>query len=351
MNPTPSPHATLFVPGLFCHWAPAVDGDPVPAQRAPRALSMLMARADRGPDGPSGFAPRLFGLFGVPVPEDGEPPVAAVTRLADMAVLDRDWWVRADPVHLEPRRGGLVLHAGLGLDREESERLVAELNEALAADGWLLRAPCPERWYLRPPPETTHIRFTPLDAAVGRDVHPLLPRGPDQRLWHTRLNEIQILLHTSPVNAERETRGRLPANSVWFWGGGCLPQAGRTEWAQLWGDEPLSLGLARLAGIPAQPWPASAAGLLARAVGGSQLFVLEALAAAVQQADVTTWQQALQAVNDDWIAPLMAGVHQGTLDSLSLVSDAGPVFHYRRGHRWRLWRRARPLSAWREVAA
>jgi len=322
---------TLFIPGLFA------------GSTAPAPLLRLLTRANRLPGGVDGVTERLFALFGI-APEAGRDlPVAAVTRVADMGIIDREWWIRADPVYLEPGRDSLVMHAGLGLTQDEAAQLVVELNESLTQDGWLLKAPRPERWYLKPQSAAT-ITTTPLAAANGRNVHPLLPQGADRKAWHTRLNEIQILLHTSPVNAAREARGVLPANSVWFWGGGRLPQAGAVRWAQLWSDEPLAQGLARLAGVPGQPAPLAGPELLTQSVGGAQLLVLELPASILSQDDADAWQAALQTVVENWLAPLLTAVHAGELSSLTLISDSGPQFLYRSAHRWRFWRRPRSLA-------
>lgn len=343
MSATPARRAALLVPGLF-NQPPASGEDDSPPVRLPSALSRLLARADREPGGPQGFEARLFALFGIHPPEGADLPVAPVTRFVDMGVVDREWWVRADPVYLEPRRDSLVLHAGLDLSRDEAERLAAELSEALAADGWLLKAPSPGRWYLKPP-AAARIRTTPLAEAVGRDVHPLLPAGPDGRAWHTRLNELQILLHTSAVNAAREARGRLPANSVWFWGGGRLPQPQSRGWAQVWSREPLATGLARLAGIPAKELPENGrAWLELPQAPGDGLLVLDALVPAMLAGDAPGWWQALERLAADWLEPLAAAANAGTLAELTLRSDTGPAFRYRRTHRLRFWRRAPVLS-------
>jgi hypothetical protein len=343
------PTITLLIPGLFDNPArPSGDDSGLATLRDVPALCRLLTRADRTPLAAHGYEARLFAQFGVTAPAGQDLPVAAVSRVTDMGVIDHEWWVRADPVHLAPRRDGLVLFAGLDLSRAEADRLVTELSEALAADGLLLKAPCPERWYLKPAAAAA-ITTTPLAEAVGHDIHPLLPRGADAKAWHTRLNEIQILLHTSPVNVAREARGSLAANSVWFWGGGRLPQLGRLDWTRVWSIEPLSLGLARLAGISVQPPPAGAAELTAPSASGAQLLVL-AGPGALLQSDPAAWRRALRALNDHWLAPLLTAVHRGALASLSLIADTGPVFHYRRAHRWRLWRRTRPLSAWCEAA-
>ena len=333
----PSPSArqvTLYILGLFA------------GPDAPEPLLRLLARADQLPGGAEGDTQRLFALFGITPEAGSDLPVAAVTRVADMGVIDREWWIRADPVYLEPGRDSLVMRAGLGLSQDEAARLVAELNESLAQDGWLLKAPRPERWYLKPPAAAA-ITTTPLAAANGRNVQPLLPQGPDRKAWHTRLNEIQILLYTSPVNAAREARGLLPANSVWFWGGGRLPQPGAEEWARVSSDDPLCLGLARLAGVSSGPLPANGKELLAHPGGGEQLLMLGLPTPILSQADTEAWQAALERLVHDWLTPLMTAVHAGALAELTLLSDTGASFRYRRRHRWCFWRRPRPLAAYR----
>ena len=319
----PDKQVTLYIPGLFTR--------PV----APLALRRLLARADRLPGGGEGAMERLFALLSIAPDASQDLPIAAVTRVADMGVIDREWWIRADPVYLEPGRDSLMLRTGLDLTLEEASQLVAELNESLSQDGWLLKAPRPHRWYLKPPAAPT-IRTTPLAAVVGRDVHPLLPQGEDYKIWHTRLNEIQILLHTSPVNAAREARGALPANSVWFWGGGRLPRTGTVHWAQFWGDGPLAQGLARLTGVPNQPVPVNGAQFLSQPIRGEHLIVLE-------QPPLDD-ANALQTIANDWFTPLVVAVHKKKIDNLSLISDTGPMLIYRKGHGWRFWRRTKAVA-------
>ncbi len=343
---------TLFVPGLFVDPLLEIARTPQADDiEVSPALAKLLARADRQENLIAGFEPRLFNLFGLDVPAGQDLPVAAVTRLADnvhcanngawMGIVDREWWIRADPVNLEPTRNGLVLQAGLGLNQDETDRLVAELSAALAHEGWQLKAPRPERWYLKPPAAPA-ITTTPLARAMGRDVQTLLPQGQDHKTWHTHLNEFQILLHTSPVNDARAARGALPANSVWFWGGGRLPQPGQTSWVQVASAEPLSQGLARLNAVPTGTVPSDASRWLQAAQGaGDHLVVLNAPDAA------TGRQASLQQLDQDWLAPLLAAVHAGRLTEFRLLSDTGPALHYQRVHRWRFWRRPQSLSTYR----
>lgn len=337
----------LLVPGLF-----GPRGEQDGGERRFAALETLLARADRRTRDIVGFEARLFDLFGVARPPDGDWPVAAVTRIVDAGVVDNDWWMRADPVHLHASGGGLILTdaAELKLTQQEASALVAELMEVFTADGWLFKAAHPQRWYLRPlnPPD---IRTHALPDIIGRDIHSYLPYGPDAKAWHTILNEIQILLHTSTVNQAREARGALPVNSLWFWGAGRLPPLGRTDWSQVWSDEPLGLGLARLAGIPGTKLPDSPARWLQAATpGGTQLVILDQARRAVGYGDADAWGDYIHEIDERWIAPALQALKQNVVQRLTLYTDSGAesTLSARALRRW--WRRRQPLGHYRPLA-
>ncbi len=126
-----------------------------------------------------------------------------------------------------------------------------------------------------------------------------------------------------------------------------MPQVGAVCWAQLWGNEPLAQGLARLAGVTNATAPANGTALLALPGEGEQLLVLGLPVPIHSQADAEAWQAALERLVHDWLTPLVTAVHAGTLAELTLLSDSGASFRYRRQHRWRFWRRPRPLTAYR----
>jgi hypothetical protein len=302
----PVPQLTLYLPGTAY---------------LPDFFTQLLARADTHDATTTTGINRLLTLFDISVPPGQDPPVAAITRVADMGVIDNDWWIRADPVHFTPQRDGLYLQPVPGLTTTESDRLATELNEALVPEGWLLKAPHHARWYLKPAREP-RLSTTSLPEATGRNVHPLLPQGEDRHLWHTRLNELQILLHTSPVNAEREARGELSANSVWFWGGGRLPRLGKPAWTVIWANDALAAGLARLAGIPLQ---AVREFQHASKVTTHEFMVLD---------EDPQFAEVLQAV--------VTRLNSGDYRALTVLTDTGPERRYQRWHRWRFWRRNAP---------
>jgi len=332
------PRLTLYLPGLFgnIHRLPP-QGLRAALALWPEPLARLLARAESAPMPARGAEAALFALFGVEPTDTAGLPVAAVGRVADFGVVDREWWIRADPVHLEPRRDGLVLQAIADLPETEAVALTQDLADSLAQEGWLLKIAAPTRWYLRPAREP-QISTTTLPQVLGRDIRPWLPQGPDGRAWHARLNEAQILLHTASVNAEREAAGRLPVNSVWFWGGGSLPQVPPARWGMVWTHNPIAAGLARLAGCTPAPPPADPQGL-ATGISAPAMLVLDAALEAAYTGSAEAWCAEVAHIANTWILPLMALVNSGDLDALDLHTDAGFCYRYRRGQRWRFWRR------------
>jgi len=336
---------TVVIPGLFGF---SGNAERETGTISAWALETLLARAQRLDAAGLEYERLIFSLFGVAPPDDADLPVAAVTRALDLGVIDNGWWLRADPVHLRPERDRLILFdtQTVPLTLDEANRLTAELSEAYAGPGWLLKSPRPGRWYLKPP-RAARIITTPLPRVVGKDIHPYLPQGKDGKAWHTLLNEIQILLHTTAVNAEREQRGELPINSVWFWGGGRLPSISQVEWVHLYSEEPISLALARLSETPSSARPADFSDWLRQARRpGAYLTVLEQVRGNVQYDQEREWAQSVERLDHEWMAPAFRALKSREIDALTICTDIG---NYRVGaneiRRW--WRRRRPLAGYR----
>jgi hypothetical protein len=275
-------------------------------------------------------------------------PVAPLTLLADGGEPGRDFWFRADPVSMRADGAHLVLadSTAFSISRTEADTLTGTLNRHFAEDGLLFTPMQPERWYLRLP-TTPALTTHPLAAAAGRDVDDHLPSGPDAMRWHGLLNEVQMALHEHAVNVEREARSEAAVNSVWFWGGGVLPERAAASFSAVWTDEPLAAGLARLAGLVPHRLPASLDDFLATAVeGGEHLLVLDNLRGAVRCVDPDGWREAMQAMEKDWFAPLRAALQETKISGAIIVSPGEA--HTRslgveRADLWKFWRGPRPL--------
>src|SRR6185503_10052242 len=213
-------------------------------------------------------------------------------------------WARADPVHLQLMRDRLILVPGAALDvtREEADALAAALGfQVLTPTAWAARV------------DFTAEAPPPLEMA-GREVE-LRSHSPA----HAALNEAQMALHEHPVNAAREARGVPAVNSVWLWGSGRAPKAALGRWKSVSADDPLALGLARLAGAQHNPAAASADDWLRRMPeDGRHLVLLDELRVPVD------YQEKLARLERDWFAPLLAALRAGRIGMVTIHVPDGP---------------------------
>ena len=334
---------SVLIPGLFRWYARQSHAKDTEAPPLP-ALETLLARSDEVEiSESSGLENRLLAAFGIESEADRDLPIAAVTRVLDLGVIDKEWWIRADPVHLQPERDQLILTGAdaLNVTSEQAGRLQGEISEVYAQDGWLFKAPRPARWYLKPP-QVPELRTTPLAEVIGRDIHPYLPQGVDGKKWHTTLNEIQILLHTSAVNVEREKMGQLPINSLWFWGGGTLPKIKAPKWTHIWSQEAVSVALARLCELPCADTPNSFEDWRTQTGAvGEHLVLLDQAHSALRYGATAEWLEFLRRLEQQWMEPMLNSIRQGEINSVTLSSDSGPAFVLSPKHLGRWWRRRR----------
>ena len=320
-------HVELVVPALFR------SGAAVPA------AEMLLARGRRSNSAPATLEAWQARAFGLP---DAPLPAGALTALACGLEPGETHWMRADPVHLRADRDRVLLFPGtaFGLAQEEAEALAAALNAHYAGQ-FTLHAVRPDAWCLQGGSELAVSARAPAEIA-GRSVDAELP---DKR-WHALLNEIQMAMYQHPVNTARESRGDPVVNSLWLWGAGRLPAAARCAWLSVSAEDPVVLGLARLAGVRHRAPGAGAESWLDRAPeNGRHLVVLDALRAAGGTGDDATPAHRLQDMEREWFLPLLLALRSARIGMLTVhVPDAGATFETDRGDLRRFWRRARPLA-------
>ncbi|MCH5377502.1 MAG: hypothetical protein JJ992_26385, partial [Planctomycetes bacterium] len=187
-----------------------------------------------------------FSLFGIDT--SGMLPVAALTHLSDSRRRPNNdyYWLRTDPVTMwaDMARVFMTSYGFADLDPYERNEIEQCIRDVLLEEGIQLQAEHPERWCIaldKPLP----FEFTRLDDALGMDVAEALPEHPEARYWRRILTEIQVALHNSPVNIRRRARGLREVNSVWFWGGGFMPEASPDYLADsVYSDHPVTRGLA-----------------------------------------------------------------------------------------------------------
>ena len=301
-------------------------------------LARILSRARTASFADRDLESALLDSFGVQRQRDW--PVAPFSWLGDGGETGARYWLRADPVHLRAERDALLLVDArhFQLEAEPASALIEALNAHFESDGLRFFAPSPSRWYVAVD-RTSEIVTSPLRAAAGRNIDPLLPKGADALTWHRWFNEIQMLFHSHAVNEAREAAGELTVNSVWFWGGGVLPDAVPGVFASVLGDDPLARGLALASGASWAPLPNRAEQWLTQASQGEHVLVLNPVPA--------DRGNSLADLEQEWFTPMLRALRGRQLSMLSLLVGSGDGtlrFDLSAGDLWKFWRRAPVLA-------
>ena len=332
-------HVRLLIPDLF---PPDPAFIAVLAERRFPALETLVARARRGAGDWHSLEQWLLECFSVERQQDW--PSAPFALLGDRGEPGEAFWMHAEPVHLRPEMESIRLADAsmLEISLEEADALAGTLNRHFGP-ALQVAVRHPKRWYARvaePPAEPT----VPIAEVADRSIAP----GSASLRWNTVMNEIQMLLHEHPVNAERELRGDPAINGIWLWGGGRLAPLVAPPLRSLMSESPLALGLAANAGLRASFPPED----LTRWIesgdrGGVHLAVLPALTGPAHRRDAEGWCSAVEMLERQWFAPLQQALRAGRIGmvTLHLASDARILnAEATRSDLRHFWHRRRPLA-------
>jgi hypothetical protein len=293
-------------------WLPAL-----PRFAPDHPLRQLLLRADRLADGSTGYLDGLGDHF----PGAGSPlPAAALTRDYLSGDAAGHGWLSADPAWVQPDINGVRLLAcgQMQLSMADAQALAAPLNPVFGDAGMLLEITAPDRWHLRLPPDTSLPDFAAPEQALGEDLAQHVPQGAQGRRWRVLLNDIQVLLHQHPLNAQRQAHGWAPINSLWLWGGGRLPTLS-----------------SQLSGVVSDD-------LLLRALAARAGVSLEARTPETVTAAPANWLVDLQdlpasAIATQWWPTLQSVLNQR---AVRLHFASGERWQRKPWHRWRFWRGA-----------
>ena len=300
-------------------------------------LCKMLARADRKPQPVADRQALVLYLLTGKV--QAAPPVAALRAIADNLHPTADeYWLCADPVHLQPDLDHLLLFSGESFTPtpDQAEQLASELNQLFADDALEFIVGAPEHWYLRCP-HAPDVSFTALAKVRGQNILPFMPAGKDAAKWRRYLNEIQMQMTASQVNQQRAGSGMAEINSVWCWGGGQLPQQGSSQFQRVYTRQAFTEGLSRHLRVEVAAVPDSAAEC--RSAGKAGLIEF---ADTPEQDDPQAMLRFLLWLEQAYLLPLWADLKQGQLDEL-VIYFAGKRFYLPRKALRRWWRRSRPL--------
>jgi hypothetical protein len=166
-------------------------------------------------DAPLPWAARLAAADGVDV---GTRPWGLLTPV--------HWRVGTDAVHLaDPRE--------LGLDEAASRAAFDAVRPLFDSEGFTMAWGAPLRWYASHPMLAT-LATVSIERVVGRNVDRWLPAQRDARLVRRLQSEVQMLLHSHPLNAAREAAGAAGVHPLLA---RCSPRAAcaaPTNWTTAW---------------------------------------------------------------------------------------------------------------------
>lgn len=330
----------LILPGLA--WPNAGASGLASGLNLP-ALETMLACARVAHEPPMSFESWLGQAFGIP---PDRVPVAALRRLGerDNTSVEGEW-LCADPVHLHFAGEHLLLTDGfdLGLSTADAATLLEGLNDHFLAtepDFIRFEARSSRRWYLRLK-SPARAEFSPLGEVVGRPVARFMPRGEESSRWQRIINESQVFLHNHPVNQAREAAGQRMVNSLWFWGGGSLPEKVVAPAPIVRAEDRLTCGLARAAGVRPD-------GLTGRLPAQDAFIVVDALYRPSLHLDIDAWRSAMVELETQWFKPLLAALKSRKLTRLRITAPGDRVtLEMRLGayDLWKFWSRPRSLES------
>jgi hypothetical protein len=336
----------LLIPGLL--W-PDTELPEVYRDLSLSALETILAKSRYKALPPQAMEAWLCQAFDVSKQQDW--PVAPIMLHMDgkeAVYAQNAYWLRADPVHLRIENNHILLADNqlLRISLKESTQLADTLNEYFNKDGIVFLPLQPDRWYVRIN-KTPHLYTRLLSEMVGKNINNQLPTGEDISVWHTIFNETQMLLYDHPVNQEREIHGELAINSLWFWGGGVMPQPIHSNYDQVWSDHPFAQALAIASGITHAPLPHDAIAWQRQAKPGNHLVVLDTLWGKTQYKNIYEWRQCLDALENSWFTPLLDTIKKGKMTQLTITAlNENYVKNYTvtPNGLWKFWARKKPLS-------
>jgi hypothetical protein len=343
---TSSLELTLVVPGLLRFEDKAYREFFAQAERIP-ALELIISRAQRLKTNKHSLESTLGDLFGLSEDLTSSLPVAALAHYLKFGETNDNWYMHCDPVVIQPNRDHLLMLGNdlLDISEQEAEQIISDINAMYHDQPWQLIMLSPIQWVLELQ-QNPEIKTNSLNTVLGKKVNEYLPDGEDARAWHALLNELQMFLHSHPVNQARAVNGLSTFNSVWFWGEGRMPRNFSSpvvkHWLQCWSNHTTTLALARLLNIPRVDCPANANIWLEHAItSGQHIVVIDTLESS--GFDPFEWWQALSELNEQWLVPLIPALQTNALSKLSLVTGAGRTYDLTPALAKRWWKRIKPL--------
>jgi hypothetical protein len=223
--------------------------------------------------------------------------------------------------------------AHLQMDADTDAQLFEAMQDFFAQDGIALYPFAPGQW-LAQSDVFANLPTASLDRAIGRNIDPWLVGGVSPTGSATLLrrlqNEMQMLLYTHPVNANRS----LAVNSLWWHGAGALPTNAEISTHPETG--------------PAKENPTNLARSSSLQIfNEAQSQVVSNLRKASLQQDWQGWMQAWTLLDQTLFADLQKRVQQG--ETMQVVLCGEYERHIYDTRPASAWSRVQSIGGWQDV--
>ena len=293
----------------------------------------------------------VFSEFGLSLDNNDEKnkdkPYAALSLLAEDNQNLKEanlYWLRADPVYMQADRDTVLLtaHEELALTQEEANKLVEIINAHFVDEPWTLYAFDPHRWYLGLEKSADLITH-PLTNVLGKNINHFMSTGEDAKYWLGVSNEIQMLLHGSNVNFERDSRNMLTANSVWLWGGGYLPESNNlnSHYKKIITNNIIFSGIGHHCELDVLPLDDD---FLSHIEDDTNFVVLDMLSDSLQNRDLYTFMQILNEIEVEFLTLCNKLLVNKKIDTLKLIIDDETIITVTKKQLGHWWKRIKPFA-------
>jgi hypothetical protein len=273
----------------------------------------------------------------------GAAPASVAAAPLAAALGSRAVWL-ATPLHLIAgltrlhfdRRGILRLPPG------ECEQLAVSFRDTFRDSGFDLHPLASGELLLSAPAEAVPSRSTEPARILLTSIDEALAVGEGAPALRRLSGEIEMWLHSHPINTRRAQLGAPGIATLWLWGGGApaiSPGTASRELDVAFGSDAYVEGLWRLAGGETRPMPVDWRAMIGEARAPRVLGVVEI--AELLHAEAS-WRlaDAVAEIDRRLISPSLDALHRGQLERLVLVAN-DRCCRIRAADRWRLWRRKR----------
>jgi len=261
----------------------------------------------------------------------------------------KHWLMRADPCFMTPDRDQLILaETNPELSHDEAQQLILEINQFYnnisQEQFWHLEFITPERWYIISD-KPIEMYSSPPEIVQKQSVKSFLYQGKQSQHWINLANEFQMILHQSSVNKTRLEQGKIPVNSIWFWGAGeslnHIQDHSDNYPAEtiVYTDNTIARGLCYLNDDAHHPVPQSY-----QPSDQSQrvIYIIDDFMPAIKDKDIFTWVGLLQQFEKQYLIPLLESLRSGKIAEVHLISPTGTQLFLTKKLVNRWWRRIKP---------